>query len=324
MGQLQLYEIQQQQQQINFKLIQTFSKKHPSGYSITSLIQINPDTLVSASDSSDSSSIFSAIFSSNVIVIWSKSKSSLLYEPLQRITFKEVGGGINDLVLINQKKEEEEEFASCSRGDNSIIIWRRVKGDKEIFKIKQKIENVEDVSELLYIPLTNELIFASDSYPYLLQIWSPSSSSSSDFVERQKMETSYASIWSLCQINNNDTKSRRIEFASGHNRGQVMIWSKQINESNHYSSIRTLKPFAYNAVVDLIFINDKGFDLLVACCDDENKIVIYKGEGEEGEELEHEGVWRLIPMSNGQFASGGGYDNQCLNIWPSPSSSSSP
>jgi hypothetical protein len=42
---------------------------------------------------------------------------------------------------------------------------------------------------------------------------------------------------------------------------------------------------------------------------------------EEKEELEHKEVTRLIPMSNGQFASGGYRDNQCLNIW-SPSSSS--
>ena len=67
----------------------------------------------------------------------------------------------------------------------------------------------------------------------------------------------------------------------------------------------------------LIFINDKGFDCLISCCHDENKIKIFKGEEEE-EELEHVGVERLIPMSNGQFASGG--KNQCLNIW-SPSSS---
>ncbi len=37
------------------------------------------------------------------------------------------------------------------------------------------------------------------------------------------------------------------------------------------------------------------------------------------EVVEHEEVKSLIPMSNGQFASGGGNPNQCLNIW-SPSS----
>jgi hypothetical protein len=234
------------------------------------------------------------------------------------------------LVLINQNKEEEEEFASCCFfvNDNSIIIWRRGKGDKEMFKIKQKIEDVIGALRLLYISLTNELIFGSSIYPSLLQIWSPSSPSSSsssfssDFVERQKIET-YSGIYSLCQINRNDT-NRRIEFASGHENGQIMIWSKQqqqqINESNHYSSIRTLKPFNEGGVFDLIFINDNGqFDFLISCCQDENKIKIFKGEEEEEEEkeeLEHEKVRRLIPMSNGQFASGGW--NQCLNIW-SPS-----
>ena len=53
----------------------------------------------------------------------------------------------------------------------------------------------------------------------------------------------------------------------------------------------------------------------------EYQIKIFKGvEEEEEEELEHEAVNSLIPMSNGQFASGG--DNGHLNIW-TPSSSSS-
>jgi hypothetical protein len=249
---------------------------------------------------------------------------------LQRIKRKEAEGRINSLVLITQKKEEEEEeeFASCSWYDyDSIIIWRRGKGEGDKFKIKQKIENVIGVHRLLYIPLTNELIFGS--WLSLLQIWSPSSSIfTSKYKKRQKIEIpSSSSIWSLCQINkNNDTKSRRIEFASGHKNGQIMIWSKQqqqINESNHYSSIRTLKPFDdnYSHVNDLIFLNDNEFDCLISCSFKENKIKIFKGEEEEEEEeLEHERVIRLIPMSNGQFASGGGRDNGSLNIW-SPSSS---
>jgi hypothetical protein len=242
-----LYEIQQQHKTTTTKLLQTFPKEH-SSYRITSLVQLNPDTLISASGSDSSWSFFSP----NVIVIWSKSKSksssSSLYEPIQRITRKETGGGdIYSLVLINQKKEEEEQFASCSRYDGPIIIWRRGKGEEDKFKIKQKIENVEYVLTLIYISQTNELIFG---YYSLLQICSPSSSSS-DFVEKQKIETS-SNIESLCQINNNDPKSRRIEFASGHDKGQIMIWSKQINESN-YSLIRTRKPFN-EGVDDLIFI----------------------------------------------------------------------
>jgi hypothetical protein len=320
-----LYEIQQQQQQqikTTTKLLQTFPKEHPSN-SITSLLQINTNTLTSASWSSSNPD-------DNVIVIWSKSKSSSLqYEPIQRITKKEAGGDIYHLVVMKQKKEgeEEEEFASCSSDDKSIIIWRRGKGDEGKFQIKQKIENVKHNYKLLYISLTNELI--SGSYPFsspLLQIWSSSSSSSSpsspssssDFVVRQKIKTT-SPIWSLCQINKNDT-SKRIEFASGHRNGLIMIWSKQqqINGSNHYS-IRTLQPFK-TCVNDLILINDNGrFDCLIACSHQENKIVIYKeGEEKEGEELEHKEVVSLIPMSNGQFASGG--HNQCLNIW-SPSSS---
>ena len=220
-----MYEIQQQQQQQQFKtttkLLQTFPQEHLS-YWITSLVQLNPNTLISSS-----------AFSFNAIVIWTQSKCSKpLYEPIQRITRREVGEGIQRLVVLSQKKEEdEEEFASCSYYDISILIWRRGKGE---FQIKQKIENVIGVQTLLYISLTNELIFGSDSYPsYLLQIWSPSSSSSSDFVKGQKIEISFP-IMSLCQINRNDTKSRRIDFASGHEFGQIMIWSKQIaNESNH-------------------------------------------------------------------------------------------
>jgi hypothetical protein len=319
-----LYEIQQQIKTTTTttKLIQTFPKEHSSSDVITSLLQINPNTLVSSCFSSS----WSSSDSSNVIVIWSKSKSksssSLEYEPIQRITQKETGGGIKRLVLINQKNEEEEEFASCSFGDASIIIWRGGKGGKgEVFQIKQKITNVKGVQTLLYITLTNELISGSTSYS-LLQIWSPSSSSSSssDFVEKQKIETPSSCIESLCQINRNDSK--RIEFASGHWNGQIMIWSKQqqINGSK-YSSIKTLHPFNYNWVDDLIFLNDNEFNFLIACSFKENKIVIFIGE-EEGVELEHKDVWRLIPMSNGTFASGG-RDNQCLNIW-SPSSSSLP
>jgi hypothetical protein len=68
-------------------------------------------------------------------------------------------------------------------------------------------------------------------------------------------------------------------------------------------------------VEDLIFLNDYEFNFLVACSHKENKIVVYKNKEEEKEELEHKEVTRLIPMSNGQFASGGYRDNQCLNIW---------
>jgi hypothetical protein len=225
-GQIQLYEIQQQQQQINFKLIQTFPKEHSSSHSITCLLQINPNTLVSSSWSSSDSD--------NVIVIWSKSKSkssssSLEYEPVQRITLEETRGDISRLVLINQKNKEEEEevFASCSSYDHTIIIsTRRGKGGEEDkFQIKQKITNVKGVWRLLYISQTNELIFDSDNS--LLQIWSSpsSSSSSSDFVERQKIQTSSSGIYSLCQLN--DSNRNRIEFASGHLNGQIMIWSKE-------------------------------------------------------------------------------------------------
>jgi hypothetical protein len=334
-----LYEIQQQQQQINFKLLQTFPEEHPSHCYITSLIQINPNTLVSAS-------AYTNLYYSKVIVIWSKSSS--LYEPVQRIKREEAGGyGINSLVLIKQKKEEEEEvFASCSGFDGSIIIWRRGKGGDE-FKIKQKIENVMGVWTLLYIPQTNELISGSESlFSSHLKIWSPSSSSSSsssDFVEIQKIQTSSSGIVSLCQINRNDTKSR-IKFASGHGNGKIKIWSKQINESNHYSLLKTLQRFNYHYISDLIFINDKGFDCLISCSQSENKIKIFKGDGKEDlerfwksslsenkiviykegkdeeEELEHKGVHRLISMSNGRFASGG--ENECLNIWSLSSYSS--
>jgi hypothetical protein len=318
-----MYSIQQQQQQINFKLIQTFPQEHSSNW-ITSIIQLNPNTLVSSSSSFSNTD--------NSIVIWSKSKSSsssfLEYEPVQRITLEETGNGrIDKLVLIKQKKEEEEEeeevFASCSSWAGSIIIWgRRGKGGKgDKFQIKQKITKVNYVCRLLYISQTNELIFASYSSYSFLQIWSPSpsssSSSSSDFVERQKIETSSSDIYSLCQLN--DSNRNRIEFASGHENGQIMIWSKQLQQIN-YSLCKTLQPFN-RPVHDIIFINynNEGFNhFLISYSEDENKIVIYKGEEEEEkEELEHEYVYRLIPMSNGQFASGGA--NKCLNIW-SPSS----
>ena len=93
------------------------------------------------------------------------------------------------------------------------------------------------VNRLLYISLTNELI--SGSLDSLLQIWS-STSSSSDFVERQNIESS-SLIESLCQINENKNDPKIIEFAIEHEIGQIMIWSKQINESN-YSLCKTLQP----------------------------------------------------------------------------------
>jgi len=115
----------------------------------------------------------------------------------------------------------------------------------------------------------------------------------------------------------------RIEFASGHENGQIMIWSKQqpqLNESK-YSLSKTLKPFN-ECISDLVFLNDNGLNLLISCCSDENKIVIYKNKREKKEiKLKHEGVVILNPMSNGKFASGGGQLNQYLHIW-SPSSSS--
>ncbi len=306
-----MYDIQPKQQQ-QIKLVQTFPQEHPSSHWISYLLQINPNTIVSASASSNFS-----YSSDNVIVIWSKCNTTAQYEPIQRIKRKKAGGYTNSLVLINQKKEEEEdEFASCSWDDHFIIIWGRGKGDKEMFKIKQKIENVNRVYRLLYISLKNELIFGSPYSPSYLQIWSPSSSS--DFIERQKIQTS-SHIVSLCQINrNDDSKSRRIEFASGHENGQIMIWSKQ--QQINYSLCKTLKPFN-DWVWDLIFINGE-FNCLIACCYKENKIKIFKEGEEEGEEeLEHKEVVGLIPMSNGQFASGG--NDHCLKIW-SPSFSSSP
>jgi hypothetical protein len=309
-----LYAIQQQQQQQQqqIKLLQKFPNEHSSSHWISCFIHINQNTLIS------SSSYWSSSDSSNVIVIWSKSSSkssSSLYEPMQRITPKETGLGVNKLVLLSQKKEEEEAFASCSFG--SIIIWKRGQGQKE-FQIKQKIvTNVKNVRALLYISLTNELIFAPSSS--LLQIWK-SHSSFSDFVEKQTIQET-SRIESLYQLNEKRNDSR-IEFVSGYENGKICIWSKQQINGSKYSLIRTLQPFNHDndlgSVNDLIFINHIEFNFLIACSKDENKIKLFK-EGEEVEELEHKGVGELILMSNGVFASGG--SNQFLNIW-SPSSSS--
>jgi len=308
-----LYEIQQQ---TKTNLIQTFPKEHLNDC-ISSLIQLNPKTLISSS----SYSLFGHTEISNVIVIWYKSKSKPLYEPIQRITRKETGDWIKKLVLLNQKRDEkrEEEFASCYYYDNSIVIWRR-KGKKEEFEIKQKIKNVGDVETLLYISLTNELMSGSDSSPSssLLQIWAPSASSF-EFEERQRIKTS-SGIGSLCQINETRNGSKLIEFVSGHQNGQIMIWSKEqeTNETS-YSLSKTLQPFN-DAISDLIFVNDE-FIFLISSCPNENKVVIFKERLKEKEELQHEYVRSLIYLSNGIFASGG--SNQCLNIWSPHSYSSS-
>jgi hypothetical protein len=307
-----LYEIQQQQ----IKLQQTFPPEHSSSHEVTAILQLNPNTLITASTSVSSSS-----YSDNVIVVWSKPKSSQSsgFKPIQRVTQKETGHSISKLEVLNKAKEgEEAAFASCASNDHSIIIWRRGKGGEgeDRFRIKQRIK-VMNVSRLLYISLTNELI--SGSHSSLLQIWSSSSTSStSDLVEKQKIQTP-SWVYSLCQINetrNNDSK--RIEFASGHKNGHIMIWSnQQQKDRSNYFSIRTLKPFNH-FISDLITINDVDLKFLISCSFSENKIVIYNLEEEEKEELEHRELTSLIPMSNGLFASGG--TNQCLNIW-SPSSS---
>jgi hypothetical protein len=313
-----LYEIQQQQQQqnFNFKLLQTFPQEHSDHY-ISSLIQLNPRTLISSSYSE-----LSYCETDSAIVVWSKSKSKpQTYKPIQRITNKIAGSknAIDRLVLLNQKKDEEE-FASCSYLDDSVIIWQRGKGQKEReFKIKQRIRNETYVQRMLYISLTNELIFCSSC---LLQIWSPSpspsSSSSSDFVEKQKIEAYPFSICSLCQITENKNDSK-IEFASSHMNGQIMIWSKPHENGSNYTLSKTLQAFE-EWISDVIFLNDNECNLLISSCYRENKIIIFKEEDEREEELKHEKVGKLIPMSNGRFASGG--DNGILNIW-SPSSSSS-
>jgi hypothetical protein len=310
-GEIELYGVEHHNKTTTY-LLQVFPNEH-SSFNITSLIHLKENTLISSACSNSSSP------SSNVIVIWSKSKSSLVYEPIQRITRKEAGGGIRKLVVLEQKNGKEEEFASCSSDDdNSVLIWSRVKGKEEKFQIKQKITNAGWVQILLYISQTNELIFAPSSS--LLQIWS--SFSSSVFKEIQEIKTS-SGICSFCQINENSNENRnRIEFASGHENGQIMIWSKQpqLNESK-YSLSKTLRPFK-ECISGLIFINNNGLNFLISCCSDENKIVIYKNKKEKAKEnLRHNEVMNLIPMSNGIFASGGGLLNECLHIW-SPSSSS--
>jgi hypothetical protein len=316
-GVIHLYEIQQQLQQ-QIELVQTFPQEHSSSGWISSLLQLNPNSLISSSDSMNTNS------SDIAIVIWTQTpKSSPLYEPVQRITVGEAGRGIRKLILLGQKKEGEAEFASCTLKDSSIIIWRRKEGGggggegEGVFKVKQRITNVQGVEALLYISHTNEFIFGSNSS--LLQIWSRSSSK---YKERQNIEIS-STIFAFCQANETKNDSKRIEFASGHSNGQIMIWSKQIDESN-YSLCKSLKPSNNGEVWDLIFIiNDNGFNFFISCSRYRNKIVLCKNKGDQDkEDLEHREVTSLIPMSKGLFASGGGRSNRCLNIW-SPSSSSS-
>jgi hypothetical protein len=244
-GEIHLYEIEQQ---TKVNLMQTFPTEHPSRCWISSFLRPSENTLISSAYFFDPS-----LDSANAIVVWTKSKANTSYDPLQRIAQQEAGKMVAKLVLMNRedKDVEEEEFASSSH--KSIIIWtRRRKGGEEGFKIKQKIINEGYVMPLLYIQLTNELISGSYS-PSLLQIWSSQSYASSDFKESQSIDID---VCSLCQIDENGNDSRRIEFASGHENGKIMIWSRQQTTSN-YSPIRTLKPF-YQNVNSLIFINDNG------------------------------------------------------------------
>ena len=78
-GQIHLYEVQQQQHQRNIKIksLQTFPNEHLALYSITSLLQLNENTLISSSNSSNLDS---------VIVIWLKFNPTALCKPVEIIT----------------------------------------------------------------------------------------------------------------------------------------------------------------------------------------------------------------------------------------------
>jgi hypothetical protein len=162
------------------------------------------------------------------------------------------------------------------------------------------------------------LIYVS-FFPELIQIWSSSSSPSSDYEKRQTIELPF-SICSFCQIteNNNDPK---VEFTRGSGNGEIQIWSKEINSnSSDYSHIKTLK-FYNHFIPDLIFIGGE-FNFLISCCTDKSNIFLYRKKKTK-EELQYDGVSRLIHLSNGIFASGA--ENGLLKIWsPSSISSSSP
>jgi hypothetical protein len=309
-----LYKIDKE---MKLTLLQTFPKEHKS-YSIDSLLQLNKNTLISAS----SSYCFSG--SDNIIVVWSKSKTSL-YEPIQRITKKETeeGEGVSKLISINRNKDEEE-FASSSPFNVSVTIWtrrrrRRCQEDEELFQIKQQIINENGSGwSLIYISSVKEIIF--QNYTNFIQIFQ---SSLSLFEKRQDLQMSSTDVISLVGlvVDNKDSSSlnnvqNRIEFASGHSSGQIMIWFKQINNSDaytNYSLLKILKPFDASSVDDLMFIQE--LNCLIACSKHKDKIVIYKNkkEEEEKEELEHKKVTSLVQLRNGVFASGG--EDQLLQLW---------
>jgi hypothetical protein len=325
-GEIHLYKIDKGQMKFTTTrtLLQEFPNVHKS-FSINSLIQLNETTLISSSDS--------FLSSDNSIVIWSQSQSTasafsfLSYEPQQRITKNQTEGSVSKLIKLTN-----DEFAASSFSMPTYLvqIWSRSKQgnetkEEEKFVIKQRIQTNERCYSLLYISITNELICGSYNS---IRIFAHSSSTRSLFELRQEISCSSSfslnsDVSSLVELS---TAKKLVEFASGHSKGQVMIWSKKIlrQTNSNYSLMRALQLFDY-FVSDILFVNN--LNLLIACSARQGKIsVIYKYKERKGD-LEHREVSRLIQLrggggkNDGVFVSGGGGGgeglggDECLKIW---------
>ena len=152
-GEMHLYEIEQQ---TKVNLMQTFPTEHPSRCWISSFLQPSENTLISSAYFFDPS-----LDSANAIVIWTKSKSTSSYEPLQRIAQQEAGKMVAKLVLMKREDKyvEEEKFASS---------FHKMKRRRRRIQNKTK-NNHRRLCHAISL-YSNELISGSCSSPSLLQI----------------------------------------------------------------------------------------------------------------------------------------------------------
>jgi hypothetical protein len=312
-GEIHLYKIDKE---MKLTLSQKFPNEHNS-LCISSLLDFDSNTLISSARSYIDPDSDTDQNSQITIVIWSKSLSSPLYKAKQRITVEETR--IHEYVskLVHLNNEDFASFSPCSMFSNgTIAIWTKERRDEEeeeqIFHMnKQEIIRKGDTC-FLYILTTQEFIIGHSNSPFpsghSIQIYS------SSLRREQELETSqYSPVFSLVEL------SSKNKFASGHENGEINIWSK--SNSRRYSHLKEIFSFwcrrpihgyvSEPMISDLLFISE--LKLLIWCSKSEDTIVIYKIEVERGDFLKHDKVKRLIHLRNGAFASGG--TDGCLRLW---------
>jgi hypothetical protein len=269
-GEIHLYKIDKE---MKLTLSQKFPNEHNS-LCISSLLDFDSNTLISSARSYIDPDSDTDQNSQITIVIWSKSLSSPLYKAMQRITVEETR--IHEYVskLVHLNNEDFASFSPCSMFSNgTIAIWTKERRDEEeeeqIFHMnKQEIIRKGDTC-FLYILTTQEFIIGHSNSPFpsghSIQIYS------SSLRREQELETSqYSPVFSLVEL------SSKNKFASGHENGEINIWSK--SNSRRYSHLKEIFSFwcrrpihgyvSEPMISDLLFISE--LKLLIWCSKSED------------------------------------------------------